>query len=73
MPDERRFLLKVVNRILLVDADTGAVTPVHEIERDSGTPSGRALSLSCDGRKLAFLERQGEGDVWMMDLQESAD
>ena len=41
---------------------------VHEIERDVGGGWGGALSLTPDGRKLAFLERRGEGDVWLMDL-----
>jgi len=30
---------------------------------------GREIALSRDGRQLAWIEAQGEGDVWILELK----
>jgi len=68
LPGGKRLLIRDRSEIRLLDLETGANTLVHHIERDSGNGWGGGMSLTPDSRKLAFLEKRGEGDVWILEL-----
>ena len=73
LPDGRRAVVRVSNQIFLLDVETLERKPLLEAgSESSGTWMG-ALSLTRDGRKLAYLVPQGEGDVWLMDLTGARD
>jgi dipeptidyl aminopeptidase/acylaminoacyl peptidase len=73
LPDGRRAVVRVSNQIFLLDVETLERKPLLEAgSESSGTWMG-AHSLTRDGRKLAYLVPQGEGDVWLMDLTGARD
>ena len=73
LPDGRRVVVRVSNRIFLLDVETLERKPLLEAGIESGQVWLGAHSLSRDGKKLAYLVPQGEGDVWLMDLTGARD
>jgi Tol biopolymer transport system component len=72
LPDGRRALVRVSNQLFLFDVETLE----QELLLEAGSESrvwGGAHSLTPDGKKLAYLVPQGEGDVWSMDLAGARD
>jgi len=67
MPDSRRLLMGSGGAIVVLDTVTGATRSVLP---DAGLPQswGHEIALSRDGRQLAWIEAQGEGDVWILEL-----
>ena len=67
LPDSRRLLMGGGGAIVVLDTVTGATRPVLAA---AGLPQswGHEIALSRDGRRLAWIEAQGEGDVWILEL-----
>jgi hypothetical protein len=53
--------------IAVLDTATGES---RTLLANAGLPQawGHEIALSSDGRKLAWIEAQGEGDVWILEL-----
>jgi Tol biopolymer transport system component len=68
LPDSRRLLMGSGGSIVVLDTATKATRAV--LPR-AGLPQswGHEIALSRDGRQLAWIESQGEGDVWILELQ----
>jgi Tol biopolymer transport system component len=68
LPDSRRLLMGSSGRIVVLDTATGVT---HAVLPDAGLPQswGHEIALSRDGRQLAWIEAQGEGDVWILELK----
>jgi len=61
LPDSRRGVVRWGSEILLVDAETGALTTLAKgFSRDGGT-----ARLSADGRWIYMLDAREEGDLWL--------
>jgi Tol biopolymer transport system component len=61
LPDSRRGVVRWGPEILLVDAESGALsTMARGFNRDGGT-----ARLSADGRWIYMLEAREEGDLWL--------
>jgi len=61
LPDSRRGVVRWGAEILLVDAETGALTTLAKgFSRDGGT-----ARLSADGRWIYMLDAREEGDLWL--------
>jgi hypothetical protein len=56
----------------VLDTETRATRVVLP---EAGLPQswGREIAVSRDGRLLAWIEAQGEGDVWILELQAQRD
>jgi Tol biopolymer transport system component len=68
LPDSRRVLFNRSSHIVLLDTVTGHERPIMEIDRPFDQ-WGRTVALSKDGRSLAYLHFQTEGDIWLMALE----
>jgi eukaryotic-like serine/threonine-protein kinase len=68
LPDSRRLLVARPGHLAVVDATTGTERQVLPAEQ-SGLTWGRTIDLSSDGRTLAYLESQGDGDIWLMTVK----
>jgi len=73
LPDGRRAVVRVNNQIFLLDVETLERRPLLDAGSESSGAWSSAHSLTRDGRKLAYLVPQGEGDVWLMDLTGAPD
>ncbi len=73
LPDGRCALVRAGNQLFLLDAETLEQKLLLETGNESVRARWGAHSLSRDGRKLAYLVPQGEGDVWLMDLAGARD
>jgi Tol biopolymer transport system component len=71
LPDSRRLIYSSPTGIRLIDVDSTVHREVLPLPR-SELLWGRVLSLSRDGRTLAYLQSQSEGDVWLMTIQPAA-
>ena len=71
LPDSRRLLMSSGGAIVILDSSTGATRTVLA---KAGLPQswGHEIALSGDGRHLAWIESQGEGDVWILELRPSS-
>lgn len=67
LPDSRHLVFNRTSHIVLLDTVTGRERAVMQIERPFDQ-WGRTVTLSRDGRTLAYLQFQTEGDVWLMTL-----
>jgi Tol biopolymer transport system component len=67
LPDGRRLLFSGLTHLSLLDVTTGRVEALVPMPR-LYDQWGRTVALSADGRTLAYLQSQSEGDVWMMTL-----
>jgi eukaryotic-like serine/threonine-protein kinase len=67
LPDSRRLLFNRSSQIVVLDTITGTERPVMPLDRPFDH-WGRTVSLSKDGRTLAFVQFQTDGDVWLMTL-----
>jgi Tol biopolymer transport system component/aminoglycoside phosphotransferase (APT) family kinase protein len=61
LPDNRRGVVRWGAQILLVDAETGAITKLL----DGFSPDGGTARLSADGKSIYMLEAREEGDLWL--------
>ena len=73
LPDGRRAVVRVSNQLFLLDVETLRQELLLKAGNESGRVWSGAHSLTRDGRKLAYLVPQGEGDVWLMDLAGARD
>ncbi len=61
LPGSRRGVVRWGSQVLLVDAQTGAITTLAEgFDRDGGI-----ARLSSDGKWIYMLEAREEGDLWL--------
>jgi Tol biopolymer transport system component len=67
LPDSRHLLFNRSSHIVLLDTITGSERPIMQVDRPFDQ-WGRTVTLSKDGRTLAYLQFQTEGDVWLMML-----
>jgi Tol biopolymer transport system component len=67
LPDSRHVIFNRSTHAVMLDTVTGRERPVLRVDRPFDH-WGRSLSLSKDGRTLAYLQFQTEGDVWLMRL-----
>jgi Tol biopolymer transport system component len=67
LPDGKRLLFSSPTHLTLLDVATGTMQEVVPLPRQYDS-WGRTVSLSHDGRTLAYLQSQSEGDVWLMTL-----
>ena len=67
LPDSRHLLFNRSSDIVLLDTMTGHERPLIRLDRPFDQ-WGRTVTLSRDGRTLAYLQFQTEGDVWLMTL-----
>jgi Tol biopolymer transport system component len=67
LPDSRRLLMGSGGAIVALDTVTGATRAVLA---EAGLPQswGHEIALTRDGRRLAWIESQGEGDVWILEF-----
>jgi Tol biopolymer transport system component len=67
LPDSRHLIFNRSTHVVLLDTVTGRERPIMQIDRPFDQ-WGRTVTLSRDGRTLAYLQFQTEGDVWLMTL-----
>jgi len=68
LPDSRHLIFNRSTHVVLLDTVTGRERPIMQIDRPFDQ-WGRTVTLSRDGRTLAYLQFQTEGDVWLMTLE----
>ena len=61
LPDNRRGVVRWADRLLLVDADSGAVTTLAV----GFDPNGGTARLADGGRSIVMLDSRDEGDLWL--------
>jgi len=65
LPDSRRGVVRWGPEVLLVDAESGALTTLARgFNRDGGT-----ARLNADGKWIYMLEAREEGDLWLASRQ----
>jgi serine/threonine protein kinase len=67
LPDSRRMLFAGPTDLVLLDAHSGVSRPLTPLAGHYDN-WGRTVTLSRDGRALAYLQSQTEGDIWVMSL-----
>jgi Tol biopolymer transport system component len=70
LPDGRRLLYSSLTNLSIVDVQTGRIESVMPLRRPPDQ-WGRTVALSADGKSLAYLQSQSEGDVWLMTLRDN--
>jgi Tol biopolymer transport system component len=61
LPDNRRGVVRWADRLLLVDAESGAVTALAA----GFDPNGGTARLADGGRSIVMLDSRDEGDLWL--------
>jgi eukaryotic-like serine/threonine-protein kinase len=68
LADGRRMLVRTMDGVFVVNADTGAAKPLVSVR---GYGIGRSLSLARDNTWFSYTETGTEGDIWVAMLKKN--
>jgi Tol biopolymer transport system component len=70
LADSRRVIVRRVDGVAVVDADTGAGRLLIPV---GGTIIGRSVGVSRDNRWITYTETATEGDIWTATIQQQGE